>query len=267
MNKYQIRSVANLMLRGHLRTLRRVMGKLVIDDIGGRKILYDPDTDIGASLYFSGVFEKNELDLCRKYLKKDSVVLDIGANIGLHSIYFSQIAQYGLIVAIEPSQETFCLLLQNIYGIDNVVPINIGAADQTNFADFFVAVDNAFSSLKDTKRKNIKQIKKVLCLRLDDLFMKLNLAHIDFIKIDVEGLEKKVLEGMREIIDKYHPILFCEIYQGTDSNEQPEETVKFVVERGYNAFIFDGQKIVSYKRHDDRFYNYLFLPEEKKLGT
>ncbi len=263
MSIYRIRALANILLRGRLRALHQKISKLVTDEIGGRKIIYNPNTDIGSVLYFGEAFENNELEMCRKYLSKGSVVLDIGANIGLHSIYFAQIAREGYIFSIEPSQETFRLLLHNVDGIDNIVPINIGAADQTGIADFFVATDDAYSSLKDTKRKDIKQKKKILCLRLDDLFMKINLEHVDFIKIDVEGLEKKVLDGLQETISKYNPVIFCEIYQGTNSNEDPEKTVQFIVAKGYDAFVFDGQKLVPFEKHDDRFYNYLFCPRGK----
>ena len=86
------------------------------------------------------------------------------------------------------------------------------------------------------------------------------MEHIDFVKIDVEGLEHNVLEGMKEIIQKYRPIIFCEIYQGTASNKHPDKTVKFVSELGYDAYILKGDALVKYIKHDDMYYNYFFIP-------
>ena len=69
---------------------------------------------------------------------------------------------------------------------------------------------------------------------------------------------------MRWLIEKYKPVIFCEIYKGTDSNEDPERTVRHLIDKGYEALVFDGEKLVNFKRHDDRFYNYFFLPRTGK---
>ncbi len=234
----------------------------VTDIIHDKKITYNPNSDIGGSLYFKGEFEKRELELCSEYIRKDSIVIDIGANIGLHTIYFAQIADNGLVFSFEPSHETFRLLLKNVNNIPNVLPLNIGISDCTETTEFYITCDDAYSSLKDTKRKAIKSKQKVICYTIDDLLLKLNLTHIDFVKIDVEGLEQNVLEGMGAIIDKYSPVIFCEIYQGASSNDKPDETVNFLINKGYDAFIFDGESLIKYSRHDDRFYNYFFLPSK-----
>jgi len=264
MDKYTFRSGLNKIFGGHLLTLRKILKKHVTDDVYGRKLTYNPNTDIGATLFFCGAFEKKELELCSNYIKKDSIIIDIGANIGLHSIYFSQFASEGLVISFEPARDTFNMLLRNILDSDNILPINAGVSDRTNIADFYVASDNAYSSLKDTKRKDIVKRQRILCFKLDDLFEKLQLERIDFIKIDVEGLEQNVLQGMRGVIDTYQPIIFCEIYKGTNSNEHPEETIRLIANRGYEVFVFDGNTLFPYEKHDDRFYNYLFIPESKR---
>jgi FkbM family methyltransferase len=264
MNKFKFRLILNNLLGGKLLLIYKMFNVYATDFIDNQKIYYDPNTDIGTSLFFNGSFEKNELDICRKYIKENSIVVDIGANIGIHSIYFSQIAKKGLVLAFEPALEPYSLMLSNIKDIDNILPVNLAVSNSDQIADFYITTDNAYSSLKDTKRKTIKNIKRIICCKLDDLMLGLNLDHIDFVKIDVEGFEHNVLEGMQKIIEIHRPVIFCEIYQGTDSNNYPEETIKFISNLGYNAFIVEGDKLAKYIKHDDIHHNYFFLPVDRK---
>jgi FkbM family methyltransferase len=263
MFKYSIRRFLNILSGGHLLMFYKIFNKEITDVINDREICYDPTTDIGFELFFKGSFEKKEIEICNNYVNDKSIILDIGANIGLHSLYFSRIVKNGLVLAFEPSRETFMLLLQNIKGIGNILPLNIGASDSTKIADFYIASDNAYSGLKDTKRKPIKFSEIVLCTKLDDLVSKLNLDRIDLIKIDVEGFEQYVFYGMDDILNKYHPVVFCEIYQGTNSNENPEQTIKYMLDRGYKAFVFMEDKLVPFGIHSDKYYNYFFIPKDK----
>lgn len=258
--KHFVRQHANRLLRGRLAHLHRSFIGRVTDDISGNKITYDPATDIGGALFYSGEFERKELRLCKKYISANSVVLDIGANIGLHSISFSEMASQGLVVSFEPSLETFELLLRNIKGKSNISPLNLAISDSGGLVDFYQASDNAYSSLVDTQRKSIVGVTKVACMKVDDVVEGLGLRRVDFVKIDVEGLESNVLKGMEQVIAKYHPVLFCEIYKGTASNPAPDETVRHLLERNYRAYVMRDEGLVKYEKHQDRFYNYLFLP-------
>jgi len=261
MIKHKIRKALNLLFGKKLLKAYETLSVQVRDEFGGRKITYDPNTDIGKGLFFSGKFEEKELELCKNFIKNDSVVLDVGANIGLHSISFSRLVPDGLVVSFEPSRDTFGLLLNNVQGINNILPLNIGVSDKTQIAEFYVASDNAYSSLKDTGRKEIRGKICVLCMCLDDLLPKLTLQKIDFVKIDVEGFEQKVLEGMESTIKKYRPTIFCEIYQGVNSNKDPNLTIKFITDMLYDAYVFTNEQLHPYEKHDDTFYNYLFIPK------
>lgn len=260
MKKIKIRKIAQNFCRGFFfRRYQRSLG-FVSDEINGNIFTYDFNTDIGRLLYFDGEFEKREIEICGEYIKRDSVVLDIGANIGVHSIYFSKMAIDGTVIAIEPSPETFSLLLKNVQKYGNIFPLNVGLSCSNDLKNFFVTADNAYSGLKDTHRKEIKKIVKVFCFRLDDLLMNHNFKKIDFVKIDVEGVEQDVIEGMERIIEEYRPVIFSEIYRGENSNLDPRKTINHLISKGYRASVFDGKKLINYKEHDDRYYNYLFVP-------
>jgi FkbM family methyltransferase len=258
--KLRVRGFVNELLRGRLVAAYRSLGLRATDEVWGSRITYEPATDIGGALYYTGEFERSELELCRRYVSRDSTVLDIGANIGLHSIYFSNLATEGCVLALEPDLDTFDLLRRNVSRRRNVVPLNLAISDKGGVVEFFHASDSAYSSLKDTKRTAIAKTVRVPCMTLDDVVAALRLKRVDFVKIDVEGFEFNVLEGMTKIISNFHPVIFCEIYKGTGSNQVPDETVKFLLDKDYSAFVLRDGEMVQYERHDDNLYNYLFLP-------
>lgn len=260
--KMRLRRLIKRWLKEKLNPINRRLEGIVTLQYLGRQIYYDPTTDIGGKLFSSGEFEKEEMELCKEYISETSIVLDIGANIGLHSIYLSGLAKDGCILAFEPSLATFSFLLINTANISNIVPINLAVSDEGKIADFFHTSDNAYSSLIDTKRKEVISVTKVPCMRVDDVVSGLQLNRVDFVKIDVEGLEFEVLKGMVEVMTKHQPVIFCEIYRGKNSNQQPDETVQLLIGKGYRAFVMCKGKLIAYEKHNDSLYNYLFLPRD-----
>lgn len=257
MEKYLVRRIINKLTLGYYKRFRSFLKRLVKDEI-----LYDINTDIGYNLYFYGKFESIELDFLQKFIQPDSVIIDVGANIGYHSIYFAKLASDGLVISIEPSLDVYEILIKNVKEYKNVIPINIAVHDKYGISNFYVTEDNAYSSLKDTKRKKIIKIDRVLTFPLDHFIYVL--TRLDLIKIDVEGTEKAVIQSGIKLIEKYKPVIFMEIYKGLNSNDDPEGTIKILVDLGYRVYKFINGKLCEYNnKHDDNYYNYIFLFEGK----
>jgi FkbM family methyltransferase len=229
----------------------------------GQKVYFDPGTDIGWQLFVGGRFEHQEIEVCRAFLDPRSVVIDIGANIGLHTIAFSKIASEGLVVSVEASPQTFRWLLRNTEGLSNVVTLDVAMGSRNGVAEFFVAADNAYSGLRDTGRRALLRVMRVPCYTADHVLLPLLPRKADMVKIDVEGLETEVIAGMPTLLAESRPIVFCEIYGGKSSNPDPELTIRSLRERQYRPYTFDGQTLRAFTRHDDSAYNYFFVPEEK----
>jgi FkbM family methyltransferase len=266
MAKYVLRRFLNLLFLGRFLKVRGLIATTYTDVIDGRAVTYNLASEIGKCLFYTGHFEKSELTNCEQYIARDSVVLDIGANLGTHAIRFASLADQGVVIAFEPAPSTFRLLTSNIHA-DRIIPINMAVSDATGLVDFFEAADDAYSSLKDTKRKPILGIRKVLAVRLDELFGQTSGLRVDFVKIDVEGYEHNVLVGMQSLIDRCRPVIFCEIYQGTNSNISPHQTVSLLTSRGYEAFVLTDSGKVPYERHVDDAYNYLFVPGSRVVSA
>lgn len=238
-----------------------LLGRYKTEKIGDFLITYEPETDIGMKLYKGHLFEKDEINIAAKYIKNDSTVLDIGANIGLHALSFSAMAKDGLIIACEPQPKTFRTLERNIFqnNIQNIIPLNLAIAHCAEIAEFYVMSDDAYSSLIDTGRKELTERVKVLCSTVDGL---LGGIKVDFVKIDVEGLELNVLQSMNGLIRLYHPVIFCEIYKGKIDSNNPHATIAYLRNFGYLAYrVIDGILVEfgETESHVDDYYNYFFV--------
>ena len=249
---------------------RRVLRRLGLhrhfetERIGNFKVTYEPSTVIGGKLYVGEQFEKTEIDIACQHINSESTVLDIGANIGIHALNFSAVAKDGLVIACEPQPKTFKILEKNISqnNIGNIVPLNVAIADVAKIATFYVASDNAYSSLIDTGRKAINEKIKVLCTTIDGLLGEIK---VDFVKIDVEGLELSVLRSMSGLIQRNHPIIFCEIYKGNVDANNPHETISYLENMGYSVSRIINGVMVEFcpgSQHEDQFYDYFFMPKD-----
>jgi FkbM family methyltransferase len=147
-----------------------------------------------------------ELKLLEK-IKSLSVVgdyIDIGSNIGNHTIFFSKFCKANKVYSIEIDSNIFSILQKNIEinNISNVDLLNIGISDKKGFA-----------KVSKIDEKNIGKTKiipgdgEIKVEKLDTLFEN---KKIDLIKIDVEGHEYEVLLGASNILTSCKPILIIE---------------------------------------------------------
>ena len=99
---------------------------------------------------------------------------------------------------------------------------------------------------------------KVKTAKLDDILID---HKIGFIKIDVEGHEKNVLNGSKNLIKKYKPNLLIEIEE-RHSKEKVEDTISFINNLGYKSYfcsksdLLDTSRLTNFKSKN----NYIFLP-------
>ena len=159
--------------------------------------------------------EPQTIALYAKILKPGDVMADVGAHVGFHSLIGRQIVgANGLIIAIEPQPYNAHKIMRNwrANGYSNLkLYIAAGGVDGGR-ADLFDQeyTDRAILSLANNAAKNEQQSFQVPILRLDSIIIENNLPLLRLLKIDVEGYELEVIQGLGEkLVSVQHIIFEC----------------------------------------------------------
>lgn len=154
--------------------------------------------------------EPETLDWLDQNLRDGDVFVDVGANIGLYSLYAARIKPKCQVYAFEPAFQNYARLCKNIMvnDVQNVIPCSIPLANQERFDYFYVSdvqPGSAFHSFGQSseyqagaQKPSLRQGAFSLCL--DTLVTKHGLPQPALVKIDVDGIEEKILEGARTIL-------------------------------------------------------------------
>lgn len=154
--------------------------------------------------------DASELSLMRQWVKGNSIVFDIGANVGVWTVLLSRTCPSAKVHSFEPAPNTFDLLARNISinKCSNATVNNIAASDNDGVVEFEVPkgvsiygrVRPEQHGVDDGGRFAHSDMYQVKCARLSDYCEKHKIEQIDFMKIDVEGFELQVLRGMEELL-------------------------------------------------------------------
>jgi FkbM family methyltransferase len=173
-------------------------------------LCYKNDT-ISNSLHQYGYWENNLIKHAEKYLNDESIILDIGANIGTWSIPLA--IKKRTIHSFEPYDSSFYSLCGNIF-VNNkehiIYPYHAALIDDINKKTTMYlseTVNMGGCKLIETNNNDSK-VQRYKLLTLDSL----KLEKVDFIKLDVEGQELNVIKGGRETIMKNKPVIFFECW-------------------------------------------------------
>ncbi len=136
------------------------------------------------------------------------VMIDVGANVGVYAL-----AAPCRVYAIEPVPSTFIQLEENTRGVENISIHNTAFSEVVGPKTIYLYDDNGHNSMDEkmvAHRQNTpKGDMTIQCSTLDN-FVTLHDIEPTFIKIDVEGHEREVLEGAQATISKYHPRILIE---------------------------------------------------------
>jgi len=207
---------------------------------------------IGPHISLFGRFERNELKVLeeRVFNKIDcsnSSCLDIGANIGNHSVFFANF--FSSVDCFEPQPDTYYLLKYNTKKFQNIRTFNFGASDIDEHQYLYTPdpTNTGFSTIDGTGLESINEKNmenhmnnskiKVELKNLDNFYKENKIKKISFIKIDVEGHEYKSLMGLKNTITSDSPIIALEQFVGEFvQNNKTTQTIDFLKQNHYNFF-------------------------------
>lgn len=165
-------------------------------------------------IYFLGGYENFELEVLRSKISLGSNVVDIGANVGLYSLFAASIiGNESKVFAFEPYSLNFNILTENLKlnNFKNVILNKIAIANKEHEVELFYNPKEFNLGMVSAYEKNYKEAETVNCTTLDYYLKNLNLDNLHYIKLDIEGGEYLALLGMIETIKKYKPFIQLEI--------------------------------------------------------
>jgi FkbM family methyltransferase len=160
--------------------------------------------------------EQPEQEAMRPVVAPGDVALDIGANMGIHTVLLARlIGPRGKLFAFEPNTALLPTLRRTVAGLPNASLYTCALSDEVGRSAFFIPADDSKASLADWTDVAIDGIaREDVCerRRLDDMVAEGTIAPPDFIKCDVEGAELLVFRGARAVLDRPDaPIMLFEV--------------------------------------------------------
>jgi len=196
------------------------------------KIMYNQlDAYVGRSLKLYGEFSQGEAEAFDLLVRPGDWVVEVGANIGSHTVHLAQLAgDAGVVWAFEPQRLVFQLLAGNIAinGLTNVYCRQNCVSDAPGIVKVPQLDTTRVNNWGGLSMLNNAEGEPVEAITLDSL----NLERCDFLKIDVEGMELHVLKGASRLIDRCHPIIYTEI----DREDKNPAVFSFLWEKGYRLY-------------------------------
>tara|TARA_A100001015_G_scaffold240450_1_gene274205 strand:+ start:175 stop:936 length:762 start_codon:yes stop_codon:yes gene_type:complete len=241
----------------NLKTINTQFGKIVINI---------NDQFIGKSFLNQKYWGLQDIEIISKIIefkckKKNKIVFyDVGANIGTHSIALSNIFKNKIVIRAFEAQSNIYEMFNQSIKINNLNNIELYHNAVSDKNDEIIRIDlpdyskqNNFGGLellKPFQNSDNAQMKKSGIFE-DIKSIKLDIFNeeVDFIKIDVEGMENLVLKGSKNIIVNHRPFLFMELLKSKleDVTEFFKDKDYNIYSKGMDAFIIPVESKVNFK--------------------
>jgi FkbM family methyltransferase len=200
------------------------------------------DRALAAWLSHIGAMNGAERRFFEKILKAGQTVIDVGANQGIFTLLFSRlVGPAGRVIALEPAPSLFAALDANCQanGADNVTRLAVAAGGVRSqgvlHCSRFNSGDNRMSGSAGGRSVAVDVVP------IDEL---MPTGEVDLVKIDVQGFELKVVQGMAALLDRSHGVTACFEYSPSGlgrADSDPRELLDFFLQRGFSLFeLSDG---------------------------
>jgi FkbM family methyltransferase len=222
----------------------------------GAKIFSPPNSILFQRVRREGVFERVVCQRMQHLTRPDTWLFDVGANLGLMSVFVLANNPKVKVVSIEPSPNSFPYLSKTRETSafrDRWDVVSKAVSNTKGVVDFVLADsgNSAFEGMKNTGRVDMTRTISVETIPLDDLWVEFGRPEVSLIKIDVEGAECLVLEGAKALLQQCRPMI---ILEWTPANLGAyglavDHLLTFASERGYRVFDLETILPISDTQH------------------
>lgn len=232
------------------------------------KIFLGVKNSIQSNIIFNDYNEEFILSVIEKYMKLDYIFIDIGANVGVHTLTAASINSNNEIYSFEPEPENFLELIKNIEAnnFKNILPFKVALGNQ--ISNVMLNVNDGWNKGKHSLKSHITNVKRqvaVPVLKLDLFEESLKNKKI-LLKIDVEGFEKEVLEGSSTVLNATdNVVLIIELVTEINSLDVCNEIVEKLKVLGFSkVFRVENNRIKEVRNYQNS-ADYIFIKGEDSL--
>ena len=212
---------------------------------------------IDLSIYVFGCFEMETAKALKKHISSNSCILDIGANIGAHTLPIaSLLGEEGKVLAIEPTKFAFDKLKANLklnknlsHCVETYQVMLVENDDPNNKTELYSSwpiVKNQQVGSHIAHGGVLKSLEGCSTETLDRFCERLDLSRLDLIKLDVDGAEAYVINGGIKTLRRFHPTIIMEfapyVYENTAIFLSMVKTLKNL---NYQFYYLNGRKIAG----------------------
>jgi FkbM family methyltransferase len=204
-------------------------------------------SQIGAIAF--GDLESSVQEALVRHLEADGVLYDVGANIGFFTLLGAKLAPQGHVYAFEAAPDNALAIEANarLNGFANISVIAMAIGAHEGRGRLQIVDDQSWSKLEDYgHHPNVEQVLDVEIGSLDELAGAKGMRPPTLVKIDVEGAELAVIEGMAETIAAHRPAIVAELH-GSE-----EEFVSRMQALGYRVENLEGPAPLNAGAHESR---------------
>jgi len=223
-------------------------------------ILVSPDAQLKYLKPGSSAFDTDLIEIAERYLNPNSIVWDVGANVGVFTFAAASVASKGSVVSIEADIWLANILRKTTnfkeYENQDICILPVAVSNANSVGSFMIAARGRASNALEkaggrSQMGGVREKQYVPMLTLDTILDSFQAP--DFIKIDVEGAEYMVLQGANNIIENVRPTFYVEV-----GDDVSENVFSLFHQNEYKAYDPLG-KLLSDKCAENTF----FIPEER----
>lgn len=172
--------------------------------------------------------------------KENGICIDVGAYVGMWSIKASTKASQ--VIAIEAAKNNIEWLIENTDSIKNITCLNYAVSNKDGYEILYINKTSSCNSITSMNGFPVQ----VPCRKLDTIAKELKLDKVDFVKVDAEGAELKVLQGAEEILKGNVKLSIASYHDLSDGH--PEYTVieSYLKDRGFKVMNDSGLRRYIY---------------------
>lgn len=228
--------------------------------------------------YWTDRYEENgEVSVFAQLIQPGMTIVDVGANIGMYSLIAAQkVGKQGRVLAFEPVPEIHERLRRNIElnNAANVTPFCIAISNCQGSMQFYVGRNDSVGSLYRQLGEGVIQVNTAT---LDDVLQEQGVDRVDMVKLDAEGAEYRIIEGMDRLLRRAdRPVLLVEhnFTALKAAGSSADQLFNRIVGYGYEAYLVHKGQLEKRstlgppaKGVPEEYSSLLFLPNVQEANT